>query len=247
MSLPPPEPLDPALEKLVAEEQRAQDLPSGASERLQARLAPLFAGPASAPTAPQAPSASAAGTKAIATATRALRVAKYVAVLVVGSVLGAGVQAAFTRAPPVAIVYVDRAVVPSASGVSPSAIAAPWASSSAPAPVVAPGPTARSAGAPATTVPLATEAAARDLAAEQVGLEIARAALARGDSSAALAATDRYARSFPRGQLREEADAIAVQALARAGRLDEARARAAQFRRSYPHGLFRAVVDQAAP
>ncbi len=83
------------------------------------------------------------------------------------------------------------------------------------------------------------------LAAERLHLEMARAALARGDVQATLAAVERYQVGFPGGQLREEAEVVAIQALARAGRTSDARARAALYRARYPNGFFGSAVADA--
>ena len=67
-----------------------------------------------------------------------------------------------------------------------------------------------------------------------------------GDPARALALTDQHRRSFPTGALREEREAIAIQALRRLGREPEARARAARFETRYPNSVHRSRV-QATP
>jgi hypothetical protein len=83
------------------------------------------------------------------------------------------------------------------------------------------------------------------LDAERGLLDVARAALVRGDNSAALEALDQHARIFGHALLAEERDALYVQALARAGRSDEARARAEAFRRTAPKSLLLPAVEAA--
>jgi hypothetical protein len=83
------------------------------------------------------------------------------------------------------------------------------------------------------------------LASERMQLEAARVALARGDARGALDAIRQYTQRFPDGQLREEAEVVAIQALVRAGRHSDARARAALYRARYPNGFFRQAVDEA--
>lgn len=83
------------------------------------------------------------------------------------------------------------------------------------------------------------------LAAERTLIETAKTAVGRRDGSAALAALDRHAAAHPRGQLAEEREALAVQALAVAGRLPEARARARRFEATYPTSILRFAVDEA--
>jgi hypothetical protein len=84
-----------------------------------------------------------------------------------------------------------------------------------------------------------------DLAAERALLEVARTALARGDSASALAALDQHAGRFPRGRLIEERESLAVQALAASGRRDEAQRRAEQFRRRSPDSMLLPAVEEA--
>jgi hypothetical protein len=84
-----------------------------------------------------------------------------------------------------------------------------------------------------------------DLGAESALLDRARSALARGDAEAALSAITEHARSFPRGQLGEAREALAVQALVEAGRAGEARARAERFRARFPDSSYAPVVEAA--
>ena len=76
-------------------------------------------------------------------------------------------------------------------------------------------------------------------------MDRARTALGRAQSADALAALDAHAARFPHGRLSEEREALAVDALARSGRMDLAVARAARFRAAYPHSVFTGVVDAA--
>lgn len=128
-----------------------------------------------------------------------------------------------------------------------------------PAPRVAALPPAVSADAPPSApsaLPPSRVASARastpspssrdtDLAEERAALELARTALARGDAPAALAAAERHASKYPRGQLAEEREAIAVQALVALGRAAEAEARAARFKATYPRSMILPLVEQA--
>jgi hypothetical protein len=74
---------------------------------------------------------------------------------------------------------------------------------------------------------------------------MARTAVARGDSRAALEATARHEAQFPRGQLSEEREVLATLALASAGRTREAVERGARFRKKYPDSVFLPMVDEA--
>jgi hypothetical protein len=71
-------------------------------------------------------------------------------------------------------------------------------------------------------------------------------ALAATDPSAAVRLSRQIAGEFPDGMLGEERDALAVVALARAGRGDEARASAARYVRRYPRGPHLARVRAVA-
>ncbi len=81
------------------------------------------------------------------------------------------------------------------------------------------------------------------LAQEQALVDTARAALARGRAADALRAADEHATRFPGGKLAEERENLAIQALAFAGRRDEALARAARFHERYPGSLYGGALD----
>jgi outer membrane protein assembly factor BamD (BamD/ComL family) len=81
------------------------------------------------------------------------------------------------------------------------------------------------------------------LATQRALLDAARAALGGGDSAGALAALDTHERRFPNSVLSEEREALAIKALAGAGRLAEARARGARFRSRYPNSIMRPAID----
>ena len=150
---------------------------------------------------------------------------------VLGGVVGAGLYATLAPRPVPRIVYVDRAVPSLALPVPEPAIGVP----------IAPSPPAASAPAP-SSAPVARES---QLSAERILLDEARAALAQGDPTRALDRLDRHRRTFAAPLLGEERDAMWVQALVKAGRYDEARARAIAFRRRSPDSLFSSVVDSA--
>ncbi|MCB9529263.1 MAG: hypothetical protein H6701_12930 [Myxococcales bacterium] len=83
------------------------------------------------------------------------------------------------------------------------------------------------------------------LAAEQVLLGRARAALARGQVEVAEAAVARHARRFAAGQLVEARELLRIQILVRRGRLDDARAAALRFRERFPGSLLGPALDDA--
>jgi hypothetical protein len=95
---------------------------------------------------------------------------------------------------------------------------------------------------PRTTV---VEPKDKRLEAERKLVEMARTALARGQSDGALPALRRHLRLFPRGELAEERDSLWVSALVARGEPAQAREHAARFHRQYPHSLFATMVDQA--
>ena len=93
--------------------------------------------------------------------------------------------------------------------------------------------------------PTTARARDADLSAERAVIDRAHAALARGNANAALEAVAQHQKSFPRGQLAEEGEALAVQALVAAGRTQDAANRAGRFRKAYPKSVFLPVVDEA--
>ncbi len=110
------------------------------------------------------------------------------------------------------------------------------------------GPTRGPQPAPADAGP-PTQAPRRDtdLAAERALLELARAALGRGDVAGALVTIEQHARDFAHGRLEEEREVLAVQALVQAGRLEEAKQRQAAFRGRFPDSLMLPVVEGLLP
>ncbi|HEU5077190.1 MAG TPA: tetratricopeptide repeat protein, partial [Polyangiaceae bacterium] len=77
---------------------------------------------------------------------------------------------------------------------------------------------------------------------ELASMQRARAALGRGDASAALAELDRFGRGPGWRQLAVEARLLRIEALARAGRVDEARNLARRFVEQNPNNP---LVDRA--
>jgi hypothetical protein len=98
----------------------------------------------------------------------------------------------------------------------------------------APLPVQASAGSPASAAPPTpsnTAPGPSNLASEQAHIDIARAALARGRPADALRSLGEHQRLYPSGKLREEREALAVQALAQSGQKAAATSRAERFRR----------------
>ncbi len=143
--------------------------------------------------------------------------------------------------------------------VAPIAIARPEATASTltPAPVLAPAPAIAPAPAPApvpaprrahaVAPPRSAPSSAPDpLVAESELVLQARRALRAGRTSDALDRLDEARSRFPNGALAQERDALAVEALARAGRGDEAAERAAAFLRAYEGSPYAASVERFA-
>jgi hypothetical protein len=100
--------------------------------------------------------------------------------------------------------------------------------------------------------PRTTEAAARDegndrgtLADESPLLDRARASIETHYPAQALALLGEHKRRFPHGQLEEEREALWVQALVASGKAEDARARAAEFRRRFPRSIQLPIVEAA--
>ncbi|XYI01123.1 hypothetical protein ACMHYB_15780 [Sorangium sp. So ce1128] len=101
--------------------------------------------------------------------------------------------------------------------------------------------------APRNTRPAAPPAAPIDsdeLLRESNLIDRARAA-ATQNPDAALAAVDEHRREFPAGRLVEEREYVAIRALMRLGRVDEARARADAFLARYPSTSYADRVHRA--
>jgi hypothetical protein len=86
---------------------------------------------------------------------------------------------------------------------------------------------------------------ASTLAAERALLDRARRDLLTGDPAAALDGVEKHATRFPRGVLREERDALRVEALVGAGRYDQARSAGERFAVAFPDSMLRPAVRDA--
>lgn len=104
----------------------------------------------------------------------------------------------------------------------------------------------RAASAPPPPPPPPSSAPrALTLADEVVAIDAARAVLARGDARAALRALDGYDKTFPRGTLAPEAEALRIEALAASGDRAGAAARANAFLSAHPSSPLAARVRRA--
>lgn len=152
-----------------------------------------------------------------------------IAALVLGGAIGAGITAKLHQP---TIVYIDRPIA--------SALAPP-----PPAETIALPVTTRAVSEPSSrpTSPAPSMATIDTLARERELLDTARTSLAKGDGGGALAATERHQREFPRGQMAEEREVLAIQSLSKLGRSSEAAARATDFKLHYPNSVMLGVVD----
>jgi hypothetical protein len=77
---------------------------------------------------------------------------------------------------------------------------------------------------------------------ETQAVEVARRALARGDTRSVFAALDSYSRTYPRGRLALEAEVLRIAALDESGQRESARRRAESFLRSHPKSVLSSRV-----
>lgn len=223
------EPISDELAALIRLERKAWVEPTRAKQNVANRLAPLLAA-APLPAASDLGSASSLGKSAWLKGTL---------LFVLGTATGAALHAGLATPPAGPAPSVPAASLPPAS--------APSETPTPPEPVAsAPAPEASHQAPSATQGPAAIGPAAETSAArERTLIERARAALARGNATAALSALQEHARLYPTSQFREMRDALTVGALVGAGRVDQARAQAARFHRSFPGSVYGATVDEA--
>jgi hypothetical protein len=229
--------------------------------------APVAPAPPSIPPIPPASSAL-ASPSLVSSAGHAALVAHPFAVVVgtflVGALAGAGLHAGFVASSPKVqeptSLGVIANVAASTAAPSASAIASALASTIAPSPASAAAPVAANAGPSAKASgsvahgPLTAEPGELELptgkdvglGAERALLDVARTAVGRGQPAAALSALRRHAATFPQGRLREEREALFVQALALNGQSAEAERRANGFRHAYPDSFLGSAVAAAA-
>jgi hypothetical protein len=233
MSGAPIEPMDPELASLL-EAERTTAPPAGVLDRVWTRVAVTV--PAAGPTGGHGAGGASggAGTGGSWLASHAVGVA--VATFAAGAATGAGVVSVMQRPVPERIVYVERAAPP-------APVVAPVVTASAAS--VVPAATAPVPDVPPGARPTAAPSASSSLSVERGVLDDARAALSSGDAARALRLSDEHLRRFPKAQLGEEREALAIQSLVALGRYDEARARAARFRTAAPHSLLMPAIDSA--
>jgi hypothetical protein len=214
-------------------------VPGGARGRLEERLGALAGMTASAGAGAAAGHGSSAATGALQAA-KAATVAKAALLFVAGAGVGLVTKDhVWPPAPTVEVRYVDRTVEVARPVPSSAPVVSPEQLPSAPLPTVV---KAAPAHPSADTSANGTD---ERLARERTMIETARSALVRGDASGALAVLSQHSSTFPRGQLAETREALAIQALSNLGRSAEARSRAERFRRDYPSSVYQGVVDEA--
>jgi hypothetical protein len=238
-----PDPLSPELDELLRAARPLDGPPDDARERLARRVAlsvaaPIVVGAGVA----AAVGASSAGATAVrgALSPLAQKVLIGVTSLLLGGGIGAATHAALAPAPVVVVVAAPPVAAPAPA---PSGSPAPTAPPVADIPTVSFSDLPAAASAPAATPRPA--ASSTGLADERRLLDGARAALSRGEAAAALPPLAEHARRFPHGILTEEREALAIQALARSGRAQEAEERAARFEKAFPGSFMMPAVKDA--
>lgn len=233
-----PEPLEPELSRLFEAERDFSDASAESHARVwrgieTALLVPPPDGGGEAP--PPSPGellkAFGAGKLALASA----------ALIAAGAAGGVALDRSMTRAsaPPATATMQVRSSEPAVPPSAKADITPPSVAPSAPTSAAPPRPSSQ-AGLRASD-----DDQPSSLARERAIIEAARAGLSRGRPDAALAALGRHAREFPRGSLTEEREGLNILALARSGRLAEARVALPPFRRRYPHSLLLPTLDAA--
>jgi hypothetical protein len=226
-----PKPLDPALRRLLDLDREA-DL---ASVEAKARVLGRVLGTVGAvsiglgPPAPGGGSDPGAGFAAARTAWTNARPWSLALAVGAGGIAGAVASSAWHGARPEHVVYIDRTPLPAAA---PVASEAPSSEASHPR---------ESARASAT----GSASPVVDLAAERKLLDVARRSLGSGDTEGALASLRRHEQNYRSGQLAEEREALTIEALVLARRVDEARAREHRFRQRYPESVMLPAVEAA--
>lgn len=224
------------LEPLSADEKKVLELvagfepPAGAEQRVFSSLQASI-GVAVAATAVTSAVAKAAPVHAVVGAKAAVSIASVM--LVAG--VGAGVALDRTvlapeRPPPTVIERVVRVEVPVPVTVQ--------------TPVEVPEPKKQTVAA-RPEAKVETPGADELLARERELIDTARSALLHGDATAAIAALQTHAKTFPKGRLDEERESLWVQALVMKGAAAEAAAKAAHFHQKFPRSLLGPTVDAA--
>lgn len=231
MTEPDPPQIDPLLLSLYAAERDYEEV---APADVRARV---WASVGGGPAGPGGGQGGSPDGGAVATIPLRHAIGGMVATSLIGALVGAGVVTGLAptserRAAPATSISVQPASLASSAPSLPSS----------PTPAPSALPSSRAPSRAPTAEPILD---ARALAAERALVDVARAALARGEPEQALDAVARHEREYPDGRHAEEREAIAVRALARAGRVDEAKRRGARFFTTYPNSLAGPAVKAA--
>jgi hypothetical protein len=231
-------PLPPDIEELLRSAPRPVP-PAGFNDRVLERIHDTL-GPFTGPTgggegAPPPPAAATATAIAAKMGTWGIPVS--VAALVMGGAAGVVVGPKL-RPPPEPAPIVQREEPPAPPVITP----APEPVDTAPAIKSEPPPKPRTQVKDPPAPKVSRDVA---LSEERALVELARTALSRRDPTQAFSAIDQHAARFPKGQLVEERESLRVQALASTGRLEEAKSKAAEFRRRFPESMLLPAVEAA--
>jgi hypothetical protein len=207
-----------ALDAASAHEPTPGDL-AGLQARLAAALPPGTLPPAPAPPAGPAGGAAIGGK---------------VAALIAAGAIAAAAAATLLRAP-------DEAPPP---GPSATTLAPAPPSASPPPPASAPVEPPPVETSPAPEPKPSARVAPRPAVPEATLLQQAHDELLRGSAARALAIAGEHQRAYPTGALAQEREVIAIEALVRLGRVDEARRRAKAFHAAYPGSSHAARIDR---
>lgn len=205
--------------------------PPGFEDRVAAKLAQSML------TIPDAPTPSGVATAGAAQLPLAKLISGGVLVLLTGVGLGVALDRNVLQPPPVVAPppVISAPVVPVVVPVAPVVVPEPPPPVEPVKVVVAPQP---KPVVPVVEVP-AKPASGRDvsLSAERALLEVARAAMAKGDLPATFTALEKHQHDFANGRLAEEREALFIQALHAAGREAEAATRTERFNKQFPDSL----------
>jgi hypothetical protein len=219
-------PLDDELRSLLSAERARPPVPTAVRSRMLSRLETSVA--VGVGVGAGAALAAKSGTKAWLV----------VLAFAVGGLAGAG--ATWLAKPPVERIVEKRVEVPTVVTVTVT-VPASVPVTPPPAPIAPSSTTTLAAPTPSLAPSGGSSADERNL------IDAMRTALKGGDSAGALGFVAAHEKRFPSGAFTEEREAYAVQALARSGRVAEAKARGDRFRKRYPSSLLLPIVDQAAP
>lgn len=224
------EPLNTSALKLM-EREKAEPSGLGPSDEAAARvLKRLESAGLMPPEVPGSPSTPSAGAPTVSTGIHLARIGAAVSLLGIGAAMGSAATLWFQHREPVPAVE----NVPEQTRGVPAA-PPPVQDVPLPAPVIPP-VVVRPKVQPEST-----------LRQEQVLLDTARTALINQRPQDALVALDRHTRNFPSGELSEQREVLAVQALSLSGDVAAARERSIRFKKQYPRSVFLPAVEAATP